>query len=170
MARLSLALLGPLQVRLDDQPVSSLAYAKVRALLAYLAVEARPHGRDALAELLWPEQPPAAARRSLRVALSTLRQALGEATAPVPFLIASRESVQVNRASHTSLRRPTYPSSCPSFSRGSCSMTFPPVLPSSVIMPLVNSVALLASARCRYASSDPTAQRASRRAAQAQAP
>ncbi len=60
MARLSLALLGPLQVRLDDQPLSSLAYAKVRALLAYLAVEARPHGRDALAELLWPEQPPAA--------------------------------------------------------------------------------------------------------------
>src|SRR6266545_713526 len=163
MARLSLALLGPLQVRLDDQPLSGLAYDKVRALLAYLSVEARPHGRDALAELLWPEQEGAAARRSLR-------QALGEASAPIPFLIASRESVQVNRASHTSLRRPTYPSSCPSFSRGSCSMTFPPVLPSSVIMPLVNSVALLASARCRYASSDPTAQRASRRAAQAQAP
>ena len=109
MARLSLALLGPLQVRRDDQPLSGLAYDKVRALLAYLSVEARPHGRDALAELLWPEQPPAAARRNLRVALSTLRQALGEATAPVPFLIATHESVQVNRASHTSLRRPTYP-------------------------------------------------------------
>src|SRR6266542_7052534 len=103
MARLSLALLGPLQVRLDDQPLTSLAYDKVRALLAYMAVEARPHGRAALAELLWPEQEAAAARRSLRVALSTLRQALGEASAPIPFLIATRESVQVNRASDISL-------------------------------------------------------------------
>jgi len=108
MARLSLALLGPLQVRLDDQPLSGLAYDKVRALLAYLVIEARPHGRDALAELLWPEQPPAAARRNLRVALSTLRQALGDATAPVPFLIAARESVQVNAASDISLDLTTF--------------------------------------------------------------
>src|SRR6266496_2480850 len=108
MARLSLALLGPLQVRLDDQPLTTLAYDKVRALLAYLSVEARPHGRDALAELLWPEQEGAAARRSLRVALSTLRQALGEASAPIPFLMASRESVQVNHASDISLDLTTF--------------------------------------------------------------
>jgi DNA-binding SARP family transcriptional activator len=82
MARLSLALLGPLLVRLENQPVSGLAYDKVRALLAYLAVEVRLHGRDVLAELLWPDQPPSAARRSLRVALTTLRQAHGEASVP----------------------------------------------------------------------------------------
>ena len=99
MARLTLSLLGPLQVTLDDQPVTGLAYAKVRALLAYLAVEARPHGRDALAEFFWPGQSSAAARRSLRVALTTLRQAIGDQTAPIPFLIATRESVQVNPAS-----------------------------------------------------------------------
>jgi DNA-binding SARP family transcriptional activator len=100
MSQLTLSLLGPLQIRLDDRPLTGLAYHKVRALLAYLAVEARPHGRDALSELLWPGQPSAAARRSLRVALATLRQAL---TAPIPFLIASRESLQVNRASDISL-------------------------------------------------------------------
>src|SRR5262245_8372220 len=103
MARLTLSLLGPLQARLDDQPVAGLAYAKVRALLVYLALEARPHGRDALAEPLWPGQSPADARRSLRVALTTLRHALGDQAAPIPFLTGTRESVQVNPASAISL-------------------------------------------------------------------
>jgi DNA-binding SARP family transcriptional activator len=69
-----------------------------------------PHGRDALAELLWPGQPAAAARRSLRVALTTLRQALGEASAPIPFLIATRESLQVNPASSITLDSTTFAS------------------------------------------------------------
>src|SRR5215207_6476681 len=108
MAQLELGLLGPLQVTLDSQPVGGLAYAKVRALLAYLAVEARPHGRDALSELLWPGQTTVTARRSLRVALTALRQALGDQAAPIPFLIASRESVQVNRASDITLDLTTF--------------------------------------------------------------
>jgi len=108
MARLTLSLLGPLQVTLDDQPVTGLAYAKVRALLAYLVIEARPHGRDALAEFFWPGQSTAAARRSLRVALTTLRQAIGDQTAPIPFLIATRDSVQVNPASAISLDVTTF--------------------------------------------------------------
>src|SRR5690349_14595049 len=103
MSQLTLFLLGPLQAQLDGQPLAGLAYDKVRALLAYLAVEARPHSRDALCELLWPEQPAAAARRSLRVALTTLRHALGEQSAPVPFLIATRDSIQVNPASVVAL-------------------------------------------------------------------
>lgn len=103
MTRLTLCLLGPLQVTLDDRPVAGLAYAKVRALLAYLAVEARPHSRDALAELLWSGQPAAVARRSLRVALATLRQALGDPSAATPFLISTRNSVQLNPASAIAL-------------------------------------------------------------------
>ena len=56
MAELSLALLGPLQVTLDGAPITAFESDKVRALLTYLAVEAdRPHRRDALAGLLWPE-------------------------------------------------------------------------------------------------------------------
>lgn len=100
MAHLALSLLGPLDVMLDGQPVTGLAYDKVRALLAFLAVESdRPHRRDALAELLWPNQPEAAARHSLRQALRTLRHALGDDKATVPFLIVTRATLQFNPAS-----------------------------------------------------------------------
>ena len=49
MSRLTLSTLGPLQVTLDGKPVTGFESNKVRALLAYLVVEAgRPHSRDAL--------------------------------------------------------------------------------------------------------------------------
>jgi predicted ATPase/DNA-binding SARP family transcriptional activator len=103
MARLALALLGPLHVTLDGQPVSGFATDKVRALLAYLAVEAHPHRREALAELLWPDQVAAVARASLRVAINLLRKALGDQAAQPSFLLISRETVQLNPASHVAL-------------------------------------------------------------------
>jgi predicted ATPase/DNA-binding SARP family transcriptional activator len=100
MAHLALALLGPLQITLDARPVSGFDYDKVRALLAYLAVEAdRAHRRDALAGLLWPDQPDQAAHNSLRQALATLRRAIGEQAAAVPVLQITREAVQFNQAS-----------------------------------------------------------------------
>ena len=53
---------------------------KVRALLAYLAVEAgRPHRRDSLAALLWPDQPDSQAKSNLRLTLHRLRQAFDKA-------------------------------------------------------------------------------------------
>src|SRR5262245_41678930 len=107
MARLALSLLGPLHLTLDDQPLSGLAYDKVRALLAYLALEACPHRREALAELLWPDQG-AAARTSLRVALKTLRHALGDQITQPPFLLISRETVQLNPAGDVSLDVTTF--------------------------------------------------------------
>lgn len=98
MAHLSLALLGPLRIVLDGQPVSGFAYNKARALLAYLVVEGeRPHHRDALVGLLWPELPDAAARTNLRQALANLREVLGDATPP--FLLTTRDSIQFNPAS-----------------------------------------------------------------------
>jgi predicted ATPase/DNA-binding SARP family transcriptional activator/Flp pilus assembly protein TadD len=97
MARLSLSLLGPLHVTLDGMPASGFGYNKVRALLAHLAVEAdRAHHRDALVGLLWPDLPDKAARTNLRQALTTLREALGDATAATPFLLVTRETVQFN--------------------------------------------------------------------------
>ncbi len=47
------------------------------ALLVYIAVEARAHRRDRLAELLWPKVSVTEARHSLATALSTLRPRLG---------------------------------------------------------------------------------------------
>ncbi|MCJ7548151.1 MAG: tetratricopeptide repeat protein, partial [Anaerolineae bacterium] len=95
--QLSLSLLGTFQVRLNDQPVSRFEYDKVRALLAYLAVEANfPHRRDVLAALLWPERSDREARHSLSQALLKCRQALGDQERVVPFLLADRHTVQWN--------------------------------------------------------------------------
>lgn len=56
MARLAVSLLGPFQEALDGQPVTELRSNKVRAQLAYLAVEADgPHSREVLAGLPWSD-------------------------------------------------------------------------------------------------------------------
>jgi hypothetical protein len=51
--RLQISVLGELMVALDGKPVPLPASKKTRALLAYLAVVARPLRRDHLCELLW---------------------------------------------------------------------------------------------------------------------
>jgi DNA-binding SARP family transcriptional activator len=105
MAHLSLWLLGAFRVALDGKPVPSLQYDKVRALLAYLALESdRPHRRETLAGLLWPELPEHRARRNLSQALFTLRSALSIADGPgatASFLAATPHTIQlVDPASH----------------------------------------------------------------------
>ena len=58
MAHLSLSLLGPFQATLDGEPITGFEATKVRALLAYLAVEAsQPHPRTVLAGLLYGFSP-----------------------------------------------------------------------------------------------------------------
>jgi predicted ATPase/DNA-binding SARP family transcriptional activator len=100
MARLSLSCLGPFQVTLDGQPVTRFKSNKVRALLAYLAVEAdRPHRREVLAGLLWPDWPNRDALSNLRYALSNLRRVTGDRTADPPFLLIARDTLQFNAAS-----------------------------------------------------------------------
>jgi predicted ATPase/DNA-binding SARP family transcriptional activator len=114
MARLSLSLLGPFRATLDGAPIAHFKANKVRALLAYLAVEAhrypdghlrhpvghpRPHPRQALAGLLWPDKPERAALTNLRTVLANLRTAIGDRDATPPFLLISRETIQFNSAS-----------------------------------------------------------------------
>jgi DNA-binding SARP family transcriptional activator/predicted ATPase len=106
MAHLSLSLLGPFQVTLDGQPVTGFKSNKVRALLAYLAVEAdRPHRREVLAGLLWPDWPDRDALSNLRYALSNLRRVIGDRAraggrdAEPPFLLITRDTLQFNTAS-----------------------------------------------------------------------
>ena len=101
MARLTLRVLGELQVSIDDVPIQSFESDKVRALLAYLAVEAdRAHTREALIGLLWPDSTEETARHNLRQALFNLRLALGDHIATPPYLLISRHSIQFNRESH----------------------------------------------------------------------
>jgi predicted ATPase/DNA-binding SARP family transcriptional activator len=97
MSRLRLSLLGPFQISLDDQPVTAITSSKIQALLAYLAVEAdRPHRRETLAELLWPDRPAGNALQNLRQALSRARRALRPAAGTAPFLLVTRDTAQRN--------------------------------------------------------------------------
>lgn len=71
--------LGPFEVRLDGGPALAFPYDKVRALLAYLALEPGEHPREALAQLLWPDLEAEQARANLRRCVFDLRRCLGPA-------------------------------------------------------------------------------------------
>ncbi len=104
MAHLDLALFGPFQLTLDHQVIERFESNKVRALLAFLAVEHhRPHPREALAELLWPEHTLAVARGNFRRALANLRAVLNDQTAAPPFLQITREALQFNLAADATI-------------------------------------------------------------------
>ena len=77
MTDLSISLLGAFRLIGPGGTITGIESNKVRALLAYLAVESdRPHRREALAELLWPDAPQPVGRQNLRRALYNLRRAL----------------------------------------------------------------------------------------------
>lgn len=75
--RLELLLLGSFEVRLNGAPVTGFSYNKMRALLAYLAVERKQdHSRETLAALLWDGNDSETARGNLRRTLADLRRVL----------------------------------------------------------------------------------------------
>lgn len=89
MTRIYLQTLGELGVRHDSRDVVLPASKRTRALLAYLALTARPHRRDHLCEVFWaiPDDP----RGALRWSLSKLRPIVNDAIAE--RLVANRERV-----------------------------------------------------------------------------
>jgi DNA-binding SARP family transcriptional activator len=100
MTRLVLALLGPMQVMVNGQPILTFPYEKVRSLFAYLAIESsHPHHRDHLAALLWSDQCESNARSNLRKALFTLRNLLGDSTVHSPLFLTTRNTIQFNPTS-----------------------------------------------------------------------
>lgn len=104
MTQLALALLGPFQAQRDDEPITGFESMRTRALLIYLAVEkARPHRREALVELLWPEHPTGVGAANLRHTLAKLRKAIGDQQAVPPFLLITSTTLQFNAASAATL-------------------------------------------------------------------
>src|SRR3954454_9882158 len=90
VASLSLCLLGGFRAERNGEPIATFESNKVRALLAYLAVEAgRPHQRSALAGLLWPDHPEELARTNLRHVLRQLRQTLPDQPGAPPILLTT---------------------------------------------------------------------------------
>ena len=69
-------LFGPPQIERDGTLVH-IGRRKAVALLAYLAITRRAHGRDELAALLWPEMSQRQARSMVRSALVMLNTAIG---------------------------------------------------------------------------------------------
>jgi DNA-binding SARP family transcriptional activator/predicted ATPase len=101
MAHLAAHLLGPLQLTLDGRPATGFESDKARALLAYLIVETeRPHRRERLAGLLWPDRPERAARANLRRVLANLRQIIGDRTAALPILAVTPQTIRIDVADH----------------------------------------------------------------------
>ena len=91
MTELSISVLGPPAVEVDGAPIE-VDTRKATALVVYLAVTGRPHRRDSLATLLWPDRDQAHARGALRRTISVLRRALGGG-----WLRAGREEVGLDR-------------------------------------------------------------------------
>jgi DNA-binding SARP family transcriptional activator len=101
MSALRLSLLQSFHITLAEKPVTSFRSTKERALLAYLAVESdRPHRRDVLAGLLWPDAPEATARHNLGQTLVNLRTAIGDRIADPPVLLITRQTIQLNPAAN----------------------------------------------------------------------
>src|SRR5690625_4390798 len=95
--QIEIHLLGEIQVTVGGALLGGKRYAKVLALLAYLAVESgRRHSREALADLLWPALGADEARTNLRQALYYLRRAFGNNN----FLVTDRTSVGVSEGSY----------------------------------------------------------------------
>ncbi len=99
MACLSICLLGPFRAVLNGKVATGFESDKARALLIYLAAEpGRPHRRETLAGLFWPEHSEESARANLRRCLVNLRQVLGDQAADPPLLLITRQTIQLNPA------------------------------------------------------------------------
>ncbi|GAB4422386.1 MAG: BTAD domain-containing putative transcriptional regulator [Anaerolineae bacterium] len=129
MPVLSINLLGSFAATLDEQPLTGFESNKGRMLLAYLAMSPqRAFSRDFLADFLWPGHPAEKARHNLRQTLSNLRRVLRDRQTDPPFLLASRDAIQLNPRSDyrldvadflarldasDSVDQPDWPTACP---------------------------------------------------------
>lgn len=96
MAHLEFKFLGGFEVVLDNKRITAFESDKVRALIAYLAVESsHAHRREKLAALLWTNLPEKRARQNLSQALYALRASLGERGAKTPILVSTPGQIEL---------------------------------------------------------------------------
>lgn len=108
-AKLSISILGPFKAEIDGKLLLGFRSAKVRGLLAYLAVESqRPWPRPMLADLLWPDLPERDAQSNLRNALANLRNITGDRQREIPILHISQRTIQFNQKSDSWLDATTF--------------------------------------------------------------
>jgi DNA-binding SARP family transcriptional activator/tetratricopeptide (TPR) repeat protein len=97
---LEIRLLGSPEITVEGSPLE-VDTRKAVAILAVLATDGRPYGREELAALLWPDADDASARGALRRTLSVLRGAVGPEVLRVDrqqvALVRSRYGVDVAR-------------------------------------------------------------------------
>lgn len=101
---LYLHFLGTFHITFGDNREPAIETAKAKALLAYLAVEnSRPHRREQLAAMFWPESGQKAAHQNLRQALYVLRQQLRPPTSGQDgdevdgsYLVVTRQDASFN--------------------------------------------------------------------------
>ena len=102
MRSLSISLLGPVQVRLDDILLTHFRSSRTKALLIYL-VENRSiaHQRESLMAFFWADMLPRSAQTNLRQTLYQLNKLLPKVASKrsegeVPLLLADRKTIRVN--------------------------------------------------------------------------
>ncbi|MBV7338848.1 pentapeptide repeat-containing protein [Chloroflexi bacterium TSY] len=100
---LKISLLGTPQIMLHGEPITGRLRGKAQALLFFLAVTQRPHNREVLSSLLWPEASSAQASKNLRNRLSELRKLLGD------YLTITRQTVAFNLTSNHWLDTALFP-------------------------------------------------------------
>ena len=101
MTQIEFLFFGPPCFRVNGTAVK-ISRRKAVALAAYLAVTAKPHSREKLATMFWPESDPARSRASLRKALSLITKVLGKSWLDIDretigFVPQENLQVDVNR-------------------------------------------------------------------------
>jgi predicted ATPase/DNA-binding SARP family transcriptional activator len=105
MSELIFSFIGPIQLSHPQIGEITIPKRKALALLVYLVVEVdRPHTRESLLGLLWPEHSTAAAQNNLRVTWSQLQKSLEKTQEDgPPYLLSNRLDLQFNPLSRYEL-------------------------------------------------------------------
>src|ERR1044071_5251794 len=96
MPAIEINVLGGLKVVQDGRTISRFRSRQTGMVLAYLAMHPGHRvSREQLAETMWPESEPAAARHNLRMALSSLRGQLNDPSTGGPSLASDATALRL---------------------------------------------------------------------------